>query len=104
MFPEYVSAMLSLRDGFSGEQSNIIPSASMNESGQLEIAFTGFGEKTAPEGRGSPILIEVYKGKLLLRVWSDINKEDPTFTIDLEGARESARVSDFPAKDLVHHF
>jgi hypothetical protein len=27
-------------------------------------------------------------GKLILRVWADINQEDPTHVIDLTGAKE----------------
>jgi len=55
------------------------------------IGAEGYGEKTAAEGCGHPVVIEFYKGELRLLVWSDINSEDPTHTISLEGAREDAR-------------
>lgn len=54
----------------------------------IEIGFEGYGEKCAPEGYGHPIRIERYKGEMRLLVWADINQEDPTHTISLEGARE----------------
>lgn len=55
----------------------------------IVIGFRGYGEKTATTGYGRPIHIEHYDGKLTLRVWGDINSEDPTHVIDLHGAQES---------------
>jgi len=40
---------------------------------------------------GCPIWLEVYQGKLRVHIWADVNKEDPTHSIDLEVARETAR-------------
>lgn len=40
---------------------------------------------------GTIVAVEVHEGHLRLLVWSDINVEDPSFIIDLEGARKSAR-------------
>ena len=51
----------------------------------------GYGDKTSADGHGYPVIMEYYNGKLRLLVWADINKEDPTHVIDLEGARESNR-------------
>jgi hypothetical protein len=42
-------------------------------------------------GDDSPIYLEFYDGKWWLRVWSDINQEDPTHSIDMSGALESNR-------------
>lgn len=55
----------------------------------IAIGFQGYGEATAKTGYGRPIHIEHYDGKLTLRVWGDINSEDPTHVIDLHGALES---------------
>ena len=60
----------------------------------IEIFVTGYGMKCV-EG-GSPIFLEVFEGRLVLRVWADINKEDPTHVIDLAEAREDARKDDTP--------
>ena len=57
----------------------------------IVIGFDGYGENTASFRQGRPIHIEYYHGKLMLRVWGDINQEDPTHTIDLSGALESNR-------------
>ena len=57
----------------------------------LILAVHGYGEKTSSDGNGEPILLENVDGKLRLVVWSDINKEDPTHIVDMEGALESAR-------------
>ena len=42
-------------------------------------------------GDDSPIYLEYYEGKWWLRVWADINQEDPTHSIDMSGALESRR-------------
>jgi len=55
----------------------------------ISIGFEGYGEKTALPGYVRPIRIEKVDGKLRLLVWSDINEEDFTHDISLEGAREN---------------
>ncbi|EHR0228475.1 MULTISPECIES: hypothetical protein [Vibrionaceae] len=37
------------------------------------------------------LLIENNAGNLQLRVWADINKEDPTHVISLQGAKNEMR-------------
>jgi hypothetical protein len=61
--------------------------------GLLMIGAEGYGEKTAEDGDGFPIVIEFYDHQWRLMVWGDINSEDPTHVISLEGAREDARES-----------
>ncbi|MAG25945.1 hypothetical protein CMI47_10240 [Candidatus Pacearchaeota archaeon] len=51
----------------------------------------GYGDFSSADGEGEPILLEICEGKLRLVIWGDINKEDPTHIIDLEGAREDKR-------------
>jgi hypothetical protein len=57
----------------------------------LSISPRDYGDKTSQDGNGTPIMLEVYKGKLRLLVWDDINQEDPSHVIDMEGARETER-------------
>lgn len=57
-------------------------------SGFLEVRAKGYGEKTAAEGHGSVLALEVYQGRLRLLVFADIQEEGPSHIIDLEGARE----------------
>ncbi len=51
-----------------------------------------YGDHTSAEGHGSPIFLELCKGHLRLFVWADINREEPTHIIDLDGAREDRRI------------
>ncbi len=57
----------------------------------IEIHPDGYGECEAADNTGSPVVLEYYEGRLRLLVFGDINNADPTETIDLEGARETAR-------------
>ncbi len=57
----------------------------------IAIGFMGFGECGAADRQGRPVRVELYEGKLRLLVWSDINSEDPTHTIVLDGAKETKR-------------
>lgn len=59
----------------------------------IEIQAEGYGDSSSNVGSGSPIFIEWYDGKLRVHLFGDINREDPTHSIDLEGARESARIA-----------
>lgn len=59
------------------------------DNNHLAIRPEGYGESSAVEGHGFPILIEKYDGKLRLVVWGDINQQDPTHIICLDGAQES---------------
>lgn len=60
-------------------------------SGGIEIFAEGYGSCNMENGYGAPIFLEIWEGKLRLHVFADINREDSTHTIDLEGALESAR-------------
>ena len=60
----------------------------------LILTIDGYGEKNAKDGCGEPILLENLDGKLRVVLWSDINKEDPTYIVEMEGARESARIEE----------
>ena len=57
----------------------------------IMIGAEGYGECATLEGGGFPIVIEFHEGKFRLMVWGDINEQDPTHVISLEGAREDAR-------------
>jgi hypothetical protein len=62
-----------------------------NINGSIYISPEGYGDACSADGCGIPALIEVYEGELRIIIWGDINQEDPTHIISLEGARESAR-------------
>ena len=66
---------------------------------KIEVEVTGNSQGIClkPKGYddsgccGIPVVLEVWNGKLRLVIWGDINAEDPTHIIDLEGAREKLR-------------
>lgn len=60
----------------------------------LEVSVEGYGEQGATEGHGSPVVLEFYEGKLRCLVFDNINSEEPSHVIDLEGAHESKRIKD----------
>jgi hypothetical protein len=70
----------------------------------LEIRPKGFGEAAAQDGYGVPVFIELYEGSLRLIVWGDINQQDPTHIIRLEGALESRRGQPMIANNMTSEF
>jgi len=60
----------------------------------ISVRVDGYGDCGTENGYGCPIYIEHYDGKLSVRLWSDINHEDPTHAVDMEGARETERKGD----------
>jgi hypothetical protein len=64
-----------------------------NES-SISVFPNGYGDFGSAEGHGCPVFLEVHQGRLRLVVFADINREDSTHVIDLEGARESRRSED----------
>lgn len=59
--------------------------------GKIAIFPDGYGDKTSLVGEGCPLLLDYYEGQLQLIVWDDINAEDSSHVISLEGAREDRR-------------
>lgn len=58
------------------------------------IAAEGYGEKCSDVNYSHPVLIELYEGELRVVIWNDINKEDPTHIISLEGAKDDKRIEE----------
>jgi len=55
----------------------------------LEVFVEGMS--TLSEEQGAPIYLEYYEGKWWMRIWADINSQDPTHSIDMSGALDKAR-------------
>jgi hypothetical protein len=72
---------------------SMIPIKVFAEAGKIWISPQGYGEKCAEDGKGYPIGLEIWQGKLRIVVFNDINSEDPQI-INLENARESNRVEE----------
>lgn len=60
----------------------------------VSIYADGYGDFGSAEGHGTPVFLELHRGRLRLLVWADINREDPTQDIDLSGSREDRRQPD----------
>ena len=56
------------------------------------ITPEGFGDSNSKDGEGTPIMIEFRDGVPYIVLWGDINEEEATDIISLEGAKESLRV------------
>jgi len=83
-----------LRDGGEGRENEKLTAIVELTSNSICVGAEGFGECGAANGHGRPVIIELYDGVFRLLVWSDINSEDPTHTIELTGAKEEARSGD----------
>lgn len=60
-------------------------------AGVLTIDAAGHGNCTGPQGDSPIVGLQLSKGRLQILVFGDINSEEPTHTISLEGALESKR-------------
>ena len=83
-------------NGFKSVKGEVV-----NEGGLLLIRVEGYGDYCSNNGEGYPVVLELLEGKLRLAVWEDINQEDCTRTIDLEGAKESLRKKMFMNPPLM---
>ena len=54
----------------------------------------GTGDHNSGVSDGFPVVVEFCDGKPRVHVWADINQEDATHTIELDGALESRRAHD----------
>ena len=62
------------------------------DSDGIAISLEGCSTKTSADGYDdAPIYFEYVDGKPILRIWADINSEEPTHVIDLSGAHTSRR-------------
>jgi len=57
----------------------------------VKVKAEGYGDYCSKEGSGMPAMLELADGVLRLVVWNDINQEEHTNIIELEGAKEKNR-------------
>ena len=72
----------------SGSQHSI---AVLAEAAGLMVQPGGTGVQTMEDNEGYPIVLEHYEGRWRLLVWDDINDEEPSHIIELDGALEARR-------------
>lgn len=86
-------AAMTLKE-LSSEHSPVeIPVHLLCEHGKLWIRPNSYGDASSSDGHGFPVALEIWRGRLRLVVFDDINSEDPKI-IDLENAKESCRIED----------
>lgn len=61
------------------------------DAGCIWIAVEGYGDAASPDGYGFPIKVELYEKELHVVLFGDINKQDPTAVLSMQGAREFLR-------------
>lgn len=64
----------------------------LDSGAAIYLKFEGYGDKYSQDGKGTPVVIEYHQGEVRVVVWNDINQEDMTHAISLEGAREDMRI------------
>jgi len=85
-----IALKVELKDTWSNDSTKI-PCDLEFDSGTIWIRPEGYGDCSSQNGYGWPIKIEYYSGSIRVCVWSDINNDDPTHVIFLDGAKESLR-------------
>ena len=68
-----------------------LPIKIVRNNSAISIFPDGFGDFSSAPGHGCPVFLELYRGRLRLIVFADINCQDPTI-IDIEAAREDRHV------------
>ena len=68
-----------------------LPVKIIHDNFNIEVLPKGYGTAGMEDGYGCPVFLERWEGELRVVVFADINSEDPTHIISLEGARESKR-------------
>tara|TARA_R110002033_G_scaffold135713_6_gene175487 strand:- start:34256 stop:34876 length:621 start_codon:yes stop_codon:yes gene_type:complete len=69
----------------------------------LSIHVAGYSDHTSTDDTGAPVYLEQYNGELRVIVYGDINQQDPTHVISLEGAKVSERNDSLCAYETVNN-
>ena len=72
--------------------SGSLPTRVVANHSALSIFPQGYGDFGSADGQGYPIFLELYRGRLRLVVFADINEESPTHIIELEVASEDCGI------------
>ena len=89
--PQSQSLTTILTDADSEHSETLQVRVTCNDSA-ISIFPDGYGDFGSAPGHGCPVFLELYKGRLRLIVFPDINDQEPTI-IDLEAARDEHHIS-----------
>lgn len=82
-----------LRDHES-EEGDVSGTVSTNPYLGLSVSVNGYSDCSSEDDDGCLVYVEKYEDELQVRIYGDINKEEPSHNISLEGARNSLRITD----------
>jgi hypothetical protein len=88
------STPFTLRDDSMPKEGDVIGSMDNSLNLGISLHFDGYSDHCSQDSNGTPIYIEKYEGKLRVIVYADINQEDPTHVICLEGANINKRTAE----------
>jgi len=85
---------IELTDAMFPEDEEKVPCRITVDPSGIYIRPEGYGDFCAADGEGCPVMVEFYNGEMRVVVWGDINHDDTTHIISLEGAKEDVREED----------
>lgn len=80
-----------ITDETQDSEGDITGTAKNQDSLGLSISLNGFSDCSSEDNLGCLVYIENYDNNLQVRIYGDINKDEPTHNISLEGARNELR-------------
>lgn len=90
--PVETSLCFTLRDETTGPEGDVLGSVSAKQSLGLSISVKGYSDCSSNDDHGTLVYVEKYDNKVQVRIYGDINSEEPSHNISLEGARNDLRV------------
>ena len=84
-------AMTTRLNDADSEHSETLPVRVAANDSAISIFPEGYGDFGSAMGHGCPVFLELYRGRLRLIVFPNINNQEPTI-IDLEAARDEHHV------------
>ncbi len=73
------------------EHSNLKGGLCVTNRG-VHFTFEGYGDYISEPGHGVPLMVEYCEGSPRVVAWNDINQEDHTDIVYLDGAKETRRL------------
>lgn len=80
--------VIEIEDGHLDHDGEKIKIRVQHDGVTVYLMPVGYGSAGMAKGRGSPVFLELYEGRLRAVVNTDINDENALQIIDLEGTRE----------------
>ncbi|MFQ3190904.1 MAG: hypothetical protein ACI936_002040 [Paraglaciecola sp.] len=92
--PSDNSFAFNLKDETTDSSGDTLGKVENNHMLGLSLGFAGYSDLSSDDFSGAPVYIEKFEGKLLVRIYGDINSDEATHQISLEGASITCRAPD----------